>query len=684
MGDNTRIITIKFTGNVKDLVAAAATADISLSKVDKSASNASSSGGGLKKFTTALSGLGDSIGKSAPAIGKWAGGIVSAISVAGKVVPALIQMSGLLGIIPGGIAVLGGAFAVLKLGSAGIQAAFKGVGDTAKKSVSDTFQKDMAPAAKNVNSLLKALTPTLDLIAKAMSGVAVRITGMLKSSAGFTALHTILMATEIVVTNVGNAVGSLIDAFLAVAKVGAPIFARLTGGITGWAAKFDSKIQAMANDGRLQAWIERGIAKFEDFARRAVKDFKAIAEALKGFASFKVSLFENFGPILIRVLDFLGKFVQAHPTLGNWIVGIALAFQILGPAIKGIAAAIEFFASGPIGLIVLGIAALAVGFIYLWTHSAAFRVFWINLWKDIQSIVKAIVGWFTSSVVPFFKGIWDKLTILAKTFAQFWKAFWNSDLGTVVKTALNTIWTVIKTIWSIIVLLFKADFDILKGVAEAAWTIIKAIFLGAFNIIKGLLDIFIGLFTGNWGKAWQGVKEIATGVWDILKGGFNALLDVFRGIGHAIGDICSGIGGVFKGMVNIAIGALNGLIGVLNIAIDALNTLASGLSHAWTWAGIPAIPPIPHIPKVPEWRADGGTAQAGRPYIVGERGPELFWPGQTGRVTNAAQSGGLGGHHGDIVVQVGSETIARITQAEIASANRKTRRKVLTGAGVNR
>ena len=30
--------------------------------------------------------------------------------------------------------------------------------------------------------------------------------------------------------------------------------------------------------------------------------------------------------------------------------------------------------------------------------------------------------------------------------------------------------------------------------------------------------------------------------------------------------------------------------------------------------------------------ADGGVAQAGKPHIVGEEGPELFVPGQTGRV----------------------------------------------------
>ena len=46
--------------------------------------------------------------------------------------------------------------------------------------------------------------------------------------------------------------------------------------------------------------------------------------------------------------------------------------------------------------------------------------------------------------------------------------------------------------------------------------------------------------------------------------------------------------------------------------------------------------------------AEGGRAQAGRSYIVGERGPELFTPGGTGTVTpNHALMGG-----GSIVVNV--------------------------------
>ena len=41
-------------------------------------------------------------------------------------------------------------------------------------------------------------------------------------------------------------------------------------------------------------------------------------------------------------------------------------------------------------------------------------------------------------------------------------------------------------------------------------------------------------------------------------------------------------------------------------------------------------------------RASGGPVSAGRPYIVGERGPELFVPGSSGGIVpNGAMMGGM-------------------------------------------
>ena len=47
-------------------------------------------------------------------------------------------------------------------------------------------------------------------------------------------------------------------------------------------------------------------------------------------------------------------------------------------------------------------------------------------------------------------------------------------------------------------------------------------------------------------------------------------------------------------------------------------------------------------------RAGGGSVTAGQPYLVGERGPELFMPGRSGGI---APAGGFGAM-GNVVVNV--------------------------------
>ena len=40
------------------------------------------------------------------------------------------------------------------------------------------------------------------------------------------------------------------------------------------------------------------------------------------------------------------------------------------------------------------------------------------------------------------------------------------------------------------------------------------------------------------------------------------------------------------------------------------------------------------------FRANGGSVTSGRPYVVGERGPELFMPGRSGGIAPTGSFGG--------------------------------------------
>lgn len=54
---------------------------------------------------------------------------------------------------------------------------------------------------------------------------------------------------------------------------------------------------------------------------------------------------------------------------------------------------------------------------------------------------------------------------------------------------------------------------------------------GALNIISGVLKVFTGIFTGDWSKVWEGVKQIAEGIWNGIVGAFKVFINI--GVGKA-------------------------------------------------------------------------------------------------------------------------------------------------------
>jgi TP901 family phage tail tape measure protein len=41
---------------------------------------------------------------------------------------------------------------------------------------------------------------------------------------------------------------------------------------------------------------------------------------------------------------------------------------------------------------------------------------------------------------------------------------------------------------------------------------------GVLRVIKGVVDTFVGLLTGDWSRAWEGIKGIVSGAWEAIKG----------------------------------------------------------------------------------------------------------------------------------------------------------------------
>jgi hypothetical protein len=177
-----------------------------------------------------------------------------------------------------------------------------------------------------------------------------------------------------------------------------------------------------------------------------------------------------------------------------------------------------------------------------------------------------------------------------------------------------------------------------------------------------LLDFVTGVFSGDWKKAWEGIKTFFKGIWD-------ALVDIVKAPINLI-----------IGLIN---GLMNGIVQGLNVVIRALNSLSfevpdwvpiiGGETFGFDLDTLSA-PTIPYL-------ARGGIIDQPTLAMVGERGKEAVVPLEnTAFATSIANAilstlkplfanGNLAGKNGDgatvIVLKVGEFELGRITVGAI-------------------
>jgi len=124
----------------------------------------------------------------------------------------------------------------------------------------------------------------------------------------------------------------------------------------------------------------------------------------------------------------------------------------------------------------------------------------------------------------------------------------------------------------------------------------------------------------------------------------NRVLDRQKELFTQIGD------NIATGITDALVGAIEGTRSLGEAAKAIVNDLASsllrlGINTLLKSTGFGLFANLPGL-------ANGGPASAGRSYLVGERGPEIFTPKRSGTVTPNNKIGGSGGTVNNINVNV--------------------------------
>ena len=180
----------------------------------------------------------------------------------------------------------------------------------------------------------------------------------------------------------------------------------------------------------------------------------------------------------------------------------------------------------PIGNILLDILGVAFQ-----TVSDIAKSFWENVLVPLGNALTEMFGPAVEAVSAVLSFLWNSILVPLGDF-----------LGGIFKGIIETLINVFTFLWQ----------NVLKPIAEYVGGVFADVFDTVFrfigDIIEGLKDIFIGLmnfitgvFTGDWEKAWEGVKKIFKGVfdslWGIVKFPLNLIIDGINAVIRALNSI---------------------------------------------------------------------------------------------------------------------------------------------------
>lgn len=456
-----------------------------------------------------------------------------------------------------------GALAALKLGGLGLKLGFQemSLGVNTAKIVLETLRRKflilkagsigLIGRLKNLGKSLTTLGGIKNLLG-GMGGIAGKI---LPIVAVVAAVITVVQLLRKNFDKVRETVGRIFG------DKGLEIFDKIVAAVTA-AGNAIKNVFSGGNMDAARQKIEsifgtKGTAVFDGFIRAAQTVGSAIG-SLIGFIT------EHVVPVAEQVLGVI---------VSDVIPGIVGGIQQAAPVIMQIVQAIANFIAGIIPVI----GGFIAGIMPVISEIITF------VQTNVFPIVQQIFSFIVSTVLP---AIASGVQFLATTITAVLSA-----VLPVVQTVFTTIWNIIQPILQQIFTTVQAVLPSVLAIFQNVFNTIGGVVNGLATVLSGLIQFITGVFSGNWGQAWEGIKSVFSGAWDALT--------------------------------SIVKGVINNIIGIINGAIAGLNSIKIP-----DWVPVVGGKGV-NIPQLPTFAR--GTARTPSTFIAGEKGPELITnaPGMT-------------------------------------------------------
>ncbi len=195
-----------------------------------------------------------------------------------------------------------------------------------------------------------------------------------------------------------------------------------------------------------------------------------------------------------------------------------------------------------------------------------------NIKDGFSSILETVLNVWNENIKPIldewasrFDSLWkEHLQPMVNNFLEFFgklingiSTLWNTWLVPIINWIVANVIPVLGPIFETIGNLFMDVFGVISDILNGVW-----------QVLGGLIDFIVGVFTGDWEKAWNGIESIFSDIWTMIKG-------ILEGIWNAIKDIIKGAIDYVKNYINMV------MSGIKSIWENIWNGIKSFASNIW-------------------------------------------------------------------------------------------------------
>lgn len=286
-------------------------------------------------------------------------------------------------------------------------------------------------------------------------------------------------------------------------------------------------------------------------ALQGVESVGAIVSTLGGIAAI-------ISGLILTVKEFFDMWTNGWNGLSTILEALGIALVTIGVVLLAPIEGVGIAIAAAVAAAVFAISQIAIAVHDNWDSIVAWYEANIQPAVDavkqaIADLVGAIVSWWNSDIKPVIDSVGEEVSrvyveyiaptvaYLKEMIANIWsllQVYWNGH----VKPMLQLIGTVVKSLWETIIKPtltylkegFSKAFTFIGDVIKTAVKLIGSQINALMQVLNGIIKFVTGVFTGDWRKAWDGVKDIfkgiINGIVSIFEAGINLIISALNAI----------------------------------------------------------------------------------------------------------------------------------------------------------